>query len=159
MLASLLAKRPPQPSTIPPIPTSLLQAQPNERLPKVVDSTVANPGRGPPMVGRGPPPQSPAQLHQQVPQPPKVSPGNTPVVAPQPPQGPSQPNVTMPLEGTAGPSGRMEAADSSSVMVNSSTGGMGWDSSSVTSANDEMLSDILDQVIEFVPENNLTGMI
>ncbi|XP_059483291.1 nuclear receptor coactivator 2 isoform X2 [Neocloeon triangulifer] len=148
MLASLLAKQPSQPTTIPPIPTSLIQATPNERLPKVVDSNVANPNRGS-GVGRGPP-QSPAS--QQVP--PKVSPGSTPVVAPQPPQGPTQPNLTMPLEGTAGPSGRMEAADSSGVMLNSSTGELSsWESSSANAANDEMLSDILDQVIDIVPEN------
>lgn len=127
MLASLLAKQPPQATTIPPIPTSLLQAQPNVRLPKVIDSTVASP--------------MPMQQQQHK------------VVAPQPPpqQGPSQQQA--PLEGTAGPSGRMEAADSSSVMVNSST--RGWDL--VSSANDEMLSDILDQVIEFVPENQMSG--
>lgn len=39
MLASLLAKQPSQPATIPPIPNSMVQATPNERLPKMpVDS-------------------------------------------------------------------------------------------------------------------------
>jgi hypothetical protein len=38
MLASLLAKQPSQQGTIPPIPNSVLQGVPNERLPKVVDS-------------------------------------------------------------------------------------------------------------------------
>jgi hypothetical protein len=116
MLASLLAKQPPQAQTIPPIPTSLLQAQPNVRLPKVIDP--------------------PAMQQQQK------------AVAPQQPAAQQQ---QAPLEATAGPSGRMEAAaDSSSVT-------RGWDS--VSSANDEMLSDILDQVIEFVPENQMPGTI
>jgi hypothetical protein len=109
---------------------------------------------------------------QQQPQPPKQSPNNPPsVVTPQPPQGPSQPNVAMPLEGTAGPGGRLESpADSSSVLAAgstssnllSSTGSLSgdWASSSsnnATSTNDEMLSDILDQVIEFVPDSMNTG--
>jgi len=118
MLASLLAKQPPQATTIPPIPTSLLQAQPNLRLPKVMEPT-----------------QQQQQQHMQK------------VVAPQQPPPPPQ---QAPLEATAGPSsGRMEAA------ADSSQGRGGWDS--VSSANDEMLSDILDQVIEFVPENQMSG--
>lgn len=37
MLASLLAKKPPQPTTIPPIPASVISATPQEILPRVVD--------------------------------------------------------------------------------------------------------------------------
>ena len=44
MLASLLAKEPSKPTTIPPIPASIISAVPQEKLPRVVDPTKIRPG-------------------------------------------------------------------------------------------------------------------
>ncbi|XP_069691717.1 nuclear receptor coactivator 2-like isoform X10 [Periplaneta americana] len=44
MLASLLAKQPPKPTTIPPLPASIISAMPQEKLPRVVDPAKPRPG-------------------------------------------------------------------------------------------------------------------
>ncbi|CAB3378722.1 Hypothetical predicted protein [Cloeon dipterum] len=153
MLALLLAQEP-KALEVPRDASSLIHQTPNprERLLKCIDST-ASAGRNDPAVGRQSTVSRQLGQMQQTQQQPKVSPGSTSVVAPQPPQPPisTQPNVSMPLEGTAGPSQRMEAADSSGNTINSSNSGP-WDSN-----NDKLLSDILDSVIDIVPDGAASG--
>lgn len=45
MLASLLAKEPPKATTIPPIPTSVISATPQDKLPKIGDRLKAPGGK------------------------------------------------------------------------------------------------------------------
>ncbi|XP_069691710.1 nuclear receptor coactivator 2-like isoform X3 [Periplaneta americana] len=177
MLASLLAKQPPKPTTIPPLPASIISAMPQEKLPRVVDPAKPRPGGG----GLQPPSttQSPTRPNVQQQTQGRRQPGpNFSMNHPEQQQQQQQQqqlqqqvllqqkqqqlqqqqqqqhghthqqetlyvtSVTSCTSGDFRTSGPVGAADSPSM----------WDGQS----SDPVLSEILDQVIDIVPESIIT---
>lgn len=142
MLASLLAKQPTNHQPIPPIPASVISATPQEKLPKITDPNLIKNNR---MINQTAIQQQQNMLSNQ-----RVSrmPGR-------PPATNYLNQMLTPTEG--GGMQRMQTRQitqigtvSYSSPATSSTDQL-WD---MQTSSDALLSDILDQVIDIVPEDN-----
>ncbi|XP_074027030.1 basic helix-loop-helix family member taiman isoform X4 [Leptinotarsa decemlineata] len=138
MLASLLAKKPSNHQPIPPIPESILTATPHEKLPRVTD---------------------PNKSIQMIMNQPNAT--NSRATVNRLPGRPTHTNYLSSVLSSANSIQRTEMRQMNQInsscytSASSSTenNNLGWDNNNVHTSADPLLSELLDQVIDFVPED------
>lgn len=157
MLASLLAKQPPSHQPIPPVPQSIISATPQEKLPRVPSEQLIE------LIKRQEQQRNMAQqLQQHQPNIPKNTKYNIAAVAAQERMQNVRPNylntiLSVNMQQRNENSGRqMNQANAtcytSPATSSTDNNNIGWDNNNIQTSADQVLSDILDQVIDFVPE-------
>ncbi|KAK9888472.1 hypothetical protein WA026_000721 [Henosepilachna vigintioctopunctata] len=155
MLVSLLAKQTPNPQQIPPIPASILHATPQDKLPKIIDPNLTKNLNNRSSTNQQTLQQQSQQLQQQQTMmnnrlTTRMSnrPQATYLNAILSPQNNMQQRTDNRLSQVV-TSGTFTSPTTSNIDNNNS-----WaDNNNLHSSNDPLLSDILDQVMEFVPDD------